>query len=155
MSWVIVILRERGRVRLILFANPTLNRNRLCFRPRRCATLIAFTDALQRASYSDTQVATARCVQSDCDWYGRQQWTSTLIVTIQLTPPQLRQFIDAIQGLEGVSSDLLAELQRLSGQLGVKDTALANFFRILDEAEVRLVAVSERSGGPVSMSVRG
>ena len=118
------------------------------------ATLIAFTDALQRASYSDTQVATeGACSPIVIGTAGKVD--ININCPIQLTPAQLRQFIDAIQGLEGVSSDLLAELQRLSGQLGVKDTALANFFRILDEAEVRLVAVSERSGGPVSMSVRG
>jgi tetratricopeptide (TPR) repeat protein len=55
---------------------------------------------------------------------------------IQLTPAQLRRLIEGVRSPDGVAPTLVGEFRDLSKQLGVTESALENFFRILDRENV-------------------
>ena len=57
---------------------------------------------------------------------------------LHLTPAQLGQLIDAVVGASGLDADVMEAFGQLSRQFGVQETALENFFEILERQAVPL-----------------
>ena len=86
----------------------------------------------QRAGRADRRVRAVRSLIT------REEMSRSILrrCTAGITPVQQQQIIDDVLARRAIPPELLERSERLARQLGVSDTALKNFFRILGEQKV-------------------
>ena len=90
-------------------------------------------------------VVLASCNQQDVRTAGacspvvnrtQESVTLNLACTAEITPTQLQQITNAVRAGQAIPPELLERSERLAQRLGVADTAVTNFFRILGDRKV-------------------